>query len=543
MIGLDDRGRTGTTRLAGAVAAPHEDVHLVFREDGEVDIAPEGNPGTVTLPGIYPERLGDRHFCSLHGLRFAYVVGAMARGITSARMVIAAREAGFGAFFGAAGLDLGTIRAAIDEIQAALGPDAAGWGSNLIHSPQAPEAERATVSLYLDKGVRRMSASAFMALSPEVVRYAATGMRLRPDGTAERQNHVFAKVSHPHVAAAFMSPAPEEMARQLVARGDLTEAEAALISRLPVACDITAESDSGGHTDGRPAAALLGSLCAEREKVAARHGLDPSTIRIGLAGGIGTPGALAGAYAMGAAYVVTGSVNQAALESGLSEDGRAMLADAALDDMAMAPAADMFERGVKVQVLRRGSFFATRAERLFQLYRTHDGLDSLGPRDLDFVESCLGEPVAAAWARTLDYLEANRPKDAARAKASPKARMGLVFRRYLFQCAQWAREGDAAHRAEYQIWCGPALGAFNDWVRGSALEPLEARTVRRIGYALLRGAVQVSRAQQLRLAGLAVPPALFDVPAPQPAEAATDAAAAAPVCRARSPRPCRTEAA
>jgi len=123
MIGLDDRGRTGTTRLAGAVAAPHEDVHLVFREDGEVDIAPEGNPGTALLPGIYPERLGDRHFCSVHGLRFAYVVGAMARGITSARMVIAAREAGFGAFFGAAGLDLGTIGAAIDEIQAALGPN------------------------------------------------------------------------------------------------------------------------------------------------------------------------------------------------------------------------------------------------------------------------------------------------------------------------------------------------------------------------------------------------------------------------------------
>ena len=53
------------------------------------------------------------------------------------------------------------------------------------------------------------------------------------------------------------------------------------------------------------------------------------------------------------------------------------------------------------------------------------------------------------------------------------------------------------------------MGAFNEWVAGTALEPVEARTVRQIALNLLEGAARVSRAGQLRSAGIAVPPQLF----------------------------------
>ena len=78
---------------------------------------------------------------------------------------------------------------------------------------------------------------------------------------------------------------------------------------------------------------------------------------------------------MGAAYLVTGSVNQSCVEAGTSDAVRRMLAQAQQADVAMAPAADMFEMGVKVQVLKRGTLFAMRAARLYELYRTHEGLD------------------------------------------------------------------------------------------------------------------------------------------------------------------------
>ncbi len=41
----------------------------------------------------------------------------------------------------------------------------------------------------------------------------------------------------------------------------------------------------------------------------------------------------------------------------------------------MAPAADMFEMGVKVQVLERGTMFAMRAAKLYELYRGHAALE------------------------------------------------------------------------------------------------------------------------------------------------------------------------
>ena len=84
---------------------------------------------------------------------------------------------------------------------------------------------------------------------------------------------------------------------------------------------------------------------------------------------------------MGADYVLTGTVNQACVEAGTSEAVRRMLADAEQADVAMAPAADMFEMGVELQVLKRGTMFAMRAERLYRLYRDHAGLDQLPPRD------------------------------------------------------------------------------------------------------------------------------------------------------------------
>ena len=99
--------------------------------------------------------------------------------------------------------------------------------------------------------------------------------------------------------------------------------------------------------------------------------------RVGAAGGISTPWSAAAAFAMGASYVVVGSVNQSCVESGTSDAVRKMLAQAQQADIAMAPAADMFEMGVKVQVLKRGTMFAMRAAKLLEFYRAHDAIDRI----------------------------------------------------------------------------------------------------------------------------------------------------------------------
>jgi hypothetical protein len=87
--------------------------------------------------------------------------------------------------------------------------------------------------------------------------------------------------------------------------------------------------------------------------------------------------------------------------------------------------------------------------------------------------------------------------------------MALVFRWYLGLSSKWAISGDP-RRLDYQIWCGPAMGAFNEWVRGSFLEPPEHRSVVQIALNLLEGAAVVTRAHQLRTFGVPVPAAAFD---------------------------------
>lgn len=57
------------------------------------------------------DSLGDAGFRRAHGLRYAYVAGAMANGIASVELVEAMARGGMLGFFGAAGLSLNESRA------------------------------------------------------------------------------------------------------------------------------------------------------------------------------------------------------------------------------------------------------------------------------------------------------------------------------------------------------------------------------------------------------------------------------------------------
>src|SRR5206468_2701677 len=191
---------------------------------------------------------------------------------------------------------------------------------------------------------------------------------------------------------------------------------------------------------------------------------------VGAAGGISTPWAAAAAFAMGAAYVVTGSVNQGCVEAGTSGAVRKMLAEARQADIAMAPAADMFEMGVKVQVLKRGTMFAMRAAKLFEFYRAYDSIEAIPAAErLALEKNLFRAPLEMIWDETRGYFEARDPAQLDRAARDPKHKMALVFRWYLGQSSHWANAGEPTRGVDYQVWCGPAMAAFNEWARGSCL--------------------------------------------------------------------------
>ncbi|WP_218605647.1 PfaD family polyunsaturated fatty acid/polyketide biosynthesis protein [Pseudonocardia abyssalis] len=457
----------------------------------------------AALAPLRPDALGDDGFRAAHGVREAYMTGAMANGIASARLVVALARSGRLGSFGAAGL----LPDRIDAELATIRRDAPGlpFACNLIHSPSEPALERATVEACLRHEVRCVEASAFLDLTPQVVRYRLAGLARAGDGAVQARNRIIAKVSRVEVAELFLRPAPERIVRALLEAGAVTAEQAELARAVPMADDITAEADSGGHTDRRSLVVLVPELLALRDRIG-REWMPARRVRIGAAGGIGTPAAVAAAFALGAAYVVTGSINQASVEADQSAATKDLLAGAGPADVDMAPSADMFEMGVEVQVLRRGTLFAGRAKKLYETYRAHDGIDAIPVAErAELEQRVFRRPLDEVWQDCVAFFTARDPAQIARAQDSPKRRMALIFRWYLGLSSGWSIAGAPDRVADYQVWCGPAMGAFNSWVSGTHLAPPANRCAAELAGHLMRGAAFTARAGQLRLAGVRLP--------------------------------------
>lgn len=488
----------------------HNPVYLV-NDAGVLRLQNPGDPaggpwglGSIAgyAPPCLPENLGDPGLCADLAIRYPYMGGSMAKGISSVAMVTALGRAGMLGFFGAAGLPPATVESALNQLAAGDFP----YGVNLIHSPHEPELEQLLAELYIRKGVRLVEASAFLELTLPVIRYRVHGIHRLPDGTISAPNRIIAKVSREELAEKFFAPPPDRFLRELVASGAITEEQASLAAQIPVAQEITAEADSGGHTDNRPAMALFPTIQSLAARMEARH-CYASRLRVGLAGGIATPAAAAAAFTMGAAYIMTGSVNQACRESGTCDEVRRMLAETRQADVTMAPAADMFEMGVTVQVLKRGTMFPMRASRLYEIYRSCGSMEEIPPPEAEKLEKTLFRaPMGTVWQETRRYFLQRDPRQAELGDRDPKHRMALVFRWYLGQAAHWAKDGEPSRKIDYQVWCGPAMGAFNEWVAGSFLEAPEGRNVTTVARNMLFGAAVLTRAAILRCQGISLPP-------------------------------------
>ncbi|MCD4722212.1 MAG: PfaD family polyunsaturated fatty acid/polyketide biosynthesis protein [Desulfobacula sp.] len=456
------------------------------------------------VPAVRLENLGDEKFKKRHSLKYPYIAGAMANGITSATMVKTMAENGMIGFLGAGGLSLEKIEKNIIELTNTLKDKP--FGFNLIHSLGDPAHEMATVDLYLKYKIKLISAAAFMRMTPALVYYRIKGIYKNDKGHIVTPNHIIAKVSRIEIARQFFSPPPEKLVNILLEKDLITNQEAKLSQYIPMAQDLTAEADSGGHTDNRPALALLPTMMALKNEFMETYNYK-EPLCVGLAGGIATPQSAAAAFSMGAAYILTGSINQSCVEAGICEDVKKMLCQAEQADVTMAPAADMFEIGAKVQVLKRGTMFPVRADKLYKFYKSHNSFDEIDEKSKQEIQDkFLQATFEEAWDSTKDFFhKTGNIKEIKRAQNDPKHKMALVFRSYLGLSSKWAIQGIPQRKMDYQIWCGPAIGAFNQWVKGSFLEAHENRKTDEIALNLMFGACICIRASILRTQGIELP--------------------------------------
>ena len=75
-------------------------------------------------------------------------------------------------------------------------------------------------------------------------------------------------------------------------------------------------------------------------------------------------------------------------------------------DVAMAPAADMFEIGARVQVLKRGTMFPVRAEKLYKFYNSCNSFDEIDDKSKQEIEDkLLQASFTDAWNSTRDFFQ------------------------------------------------------------------------------------------------------------------------------------------
>lgn len=427
------------------------------------------------------QSLGSSELKSEYNLKYAYFAGGMYREIASRELVVKMGQAGMMGFLGSGGLSPAQIDQALGEVQQQLN-EGQSYGVNIVFNPFDPDKERSVINLILARNVHILEAAAYTQVTPALALFRLKGLKQQKNGSPQPANHIIAKVSRASIAEQFMKPVPEAVSRLLFENGEITELEYRLSKCLPVAGDICVEADSGGHTDHGNLNVLLPSVQMIRDQICQEFDYEKK-IRVGAAGGLGTPQAVAAAFLLGADFVTTGSINQCTVEARTSDCVKDMLQKVGIHDTEYAPAGDLFEMGSKVQVMRKGVFFPARANKLLELYKRYGGLEEL---DEKTAEQLQNKYFGKSFNEVFEDVKAYYPAaDIQKAESSPKYKMTLVFKWYFGYSTRIALEGRADQRVNFQVQCGPAMGAFNEWAGKSSLENWRNRHVDQIGMQLM----------------------------------------------------------
>jgi trans-AT polyketide synthase/acyltransferase/oxidoreductase domain-containing protein len=171
------------------------------------------------------------------------------------------------------------------------------------------------------------------------------------------------------------------------------------------------------------------------------------------------------------------------VEAATSDAVKDMLQGMNVHDTDYAPSGELFELGSKVQVLKKGIFFPARATKLVSLYRQHESIDEIDAKTRGLIEE---RYMKRSLAQVFDEICAAYPgPEVERAKRSPKHRMALVFKRYFRDATRWALAGDLEHKVDFQVQCGPAQGALNQWAAGAGFASWHDRHVDEIALRLM----------------------------------------------------------
>ncbi|SFS42465.1 PfaD family polyunsaturated fatty acid/polyketide biosynthesis protein [Marininema halotolerans] len=447
-----------------------------------------------------PEDLGNALFRERYRCKWNYYAGSMGQGVASEQLVVTMGQAKLLSVFGSAGFRTEQIEASIQRIQSQLLPGQP-YGVCLIANVHNPAEEMRQAKLFVKYDVPVIEVAAFASITEALVYSRIKGIT-QQNGRIIVPRRLIAKCSRIEVAQRFFSPPPVDLVQSLLESGWITEEEAKLSQRIPIVDDLAVEANSGGHTDQGVNVTLLPAMNALRDEMMSQYGYEEE-IMIGCGGGIGTPEAVVSVFTLGADFIFTGSINQCTVESGAHDVVKDILSDVKIHDTALTIAGDMFEIGAKVQVVKKNSRHEIRAKTLYQLYKQYHSIEDI-PQSVtvDLEKNYFKRRMNEVWDLVCRYKNQHNPEQIIEAKRNPRVKMALIFKWYFAHCGHVTQEGDLSEIDNFRIFCGPAMGAFNQWVKGTPYENWRNRHVHEIAEFLMVNACQYAQTRLVSSADL-----------------------------------------
>ena len=139
-------------------------------------------------------------------------------------------------------------------------------------------------------------------------------------------------------------------------------------------------------------------------------------------------------------------------------------------------------------MVRRGLLFPARAQMLHDVYLNTPSLEAIDPAVRSKLEhQIFKQPISHVKESVRRHVSSERWVVCER---DPKVMLASVMKWYFARATRAAIDGDEDWRADLQIQCGPAMGAFNAWAQGTDLEDWRARGVVTIAERLMTVAAQ-----------------------------------------------------
>lgn len=437
---------------------------------------------------LTPEMLGNPLFQERYHSRLSYYAGSMANGVSSIEMVKKMANASILSIFGSGGYANETLREKLVELKSSI-ESGKPYGVCYIANINDERKELEQAKLFVDAQVPVIEVAACTSITKSLVYLRLSGIYFDEEKkTIKFPRRLIGKCSRIEVAKQFMSKPPKEYVDELVQEGMLTKQEALIASRVSMTDDIAVEADSGGHTDQAKMEAIVPTIIGLRDSLVEKYQYQED-IMVGCGGGIGSAKAVADALALGADFILTGSINQCTFESGASKAVKDILCELGENETGYAIAGDMFEIGAKVQVVAKQSKFIERANTLYQMFMEYDSLEEI-PEDKkkEIEHNYFKKSFKDVWKEIVEYKKRRNPKDLEEAATNKRFKMALFIKWYHAHCNKMTLEGNVEESDNFEIFCGPAMALFNKELKGTKLEHWQDRHVDEIAQLLMEKA-------------------------------------------------------